>query len=157
PTYNHDLAATRFSPLAQITPANVAQLSQAWTFKLAGGGSQATPIVVNGVMYVPGGNKVIALEADTGKVIWEYQLAQGQASRRGLSFWPGEGADPARIMITSGSRLIALNAATGDLSSGFGKDGIVDMVVPYNSAPTIFKNVVMIGANVNEVPEGPPG
>src|SRR5205814_6380913 len=64
---------------------------------------------------------------------------------------------PARIMVTSGSRLIALNASTGDLSSGFGKDGIVEMTVPYNGAPTIFKNVVLIGANVNEVPQGPPG
>ncbi len=168
PTYNHDLAATRFAPFAQITPDNVSQLKESWTFSLRpagaaapagplGAGSQATPIVVNGVMYVPFTNKVAALEADTGKVIWEYQVAQGQASRRGLAYWPGEGSDPARIMVTSGSRLIALNAATGDLSSGFGKDGIIDVVVPYNSAPTIYKNVVMIGANVNEVPQGPPG
>jgi quinoprotein glucose dehydrogenase len=169
PTYNRDLAGTRFSPLAQITPENVSRLQPAWTFSLrppnppaggggpGGGASQAVPIVVNGVMYLPFQNKVVALEADTGKIIWEYQLAQGQASRRGLAFWPGEGSDPSRIMVTSGSRLLALNAATGDLSSGFGRDGIVETVVPYNSAPTIFKNVVMIGANVNEVPQGPPG
>jgi quinoprotein glucose dehydrogenase len=115
------------------------------------------PLVVNGVLYAPAGNKVLALEADTGKTIWEYQLAQGQASRRGLAFWPGEGRDPARVMVTSGSRLIALNAPTGDLSSGFGKEGSVEMTVPYNGSPTIYKNVVLIGANVNEVPQGPPG
>ena len=169
PTYNHDLAATRFSPLAQITPDNVGQLKEAWTVQLAlppavgapagpgAGGFQAVPLVVNGVLYTPAGNKVLALEADTGKTIWEYQLAQGQASRRGLAFWPGEGRDPARVMVTSGSRLIALNAPTGDLSSGFGKEGIAEMTVPYNGSPTIYKNVVLIGANVNEVPQGPPG
>jgi glucose dehydrogenase len=169
PTYNHDLAATRFSPLTQITPDNVGQLKEAWTVQLApppavgapagpgAGGFQAVPLVVNGVLYAPAGNKVLALEADTGKTIWEYQLAQGQASRRGLAFWPGEGRDPARVMVTSGSRLIALNAPTGDLSSGFGKEGIVEMTVPYNGSPTIYKNVVLIGANVNEVPQGPPG
>src|SRR5262245_57119710 len=71
PTYNHDLAATRFSPLAQITPENVAQLKQAWTYSMrpptppagrggpgavpgAGlGGSQAVPLVVDGVLYLP--------------------------------------------------------------------------------------------------------
>jgi glucose dehydrogenase len=169
PTYNHDLAATRFSPLTQITPDNVGQLREAWTVQLAppaaagapagpgAGGFQAVPLVVNGVLYAPAGNKVLALEADTGKTIWEYQLAQGQASRRGLAFWPGEGRDPARVMVTSGSRLIALNAPTGDLSSGFGKEGSVEMTVPYNGSPTIYKNVVLIGANVNEVPQGPPG
>ena len=168
PTYNHDLGATRFSPLAQITPENVSRLTQAWTFSLRppgpppqgagpGAGSQAVPIVVNGVMYVPQGSKVVALEADTGKMIWEYQLAQGQTSRRGIAFWPGEGSDPARVIVTSGAKLIALNASTGDLSSGFGRDGIVEMTVPYNGSPTIFKNVVLIGANVNEVPQGPPG
>jgi glucose dehydrogenase len=169
PTYNHDLAATRFSPLAQITPDNVGQLKEAWTVQLApppavgapagpgAGGFQAVPLVVNGVLYTPAGNRVLALEADTGKTIWEYQLAQGQASRRGLAFWPGEGRDPARVMVTSGSRLIALNAPTGDLSSGFGKEGMVEMTVPYHGSPTIYKNVVLIGANVNEVPQGPPG
>src|SRR5437773_8740700 len=86
PTYNHDLAATRFSPLAQITPENVGQLKQAWRFSMrppnppaggggpGGGGSQAVPVVINGVMYLPVQNKVVALEADTGKTIWEYQL-----------------------------------------------------------------------------------
>jgi quinoprotein glucose dehydrogenase len=108
-------------------------------------------------MYLPATDRVVALEADTGREIWQYAVTGGQISRRGVSYWPGEGAEPARIFFMAGQRLIALNAATGDLSSGFGKDGIVDTIVPYNSAPTIFKNVVMIGANVNEVPIGPPG
>jgi quinoprotein glucose dehydrogenase len=165
PTYNRDLAGTRFSPLTQINTENVSRLVHTWTYRIRPegppspfGGSEATPIVLNGVMYLPASNRVVAVEADTGKEIWQYEVTGGgQVSRRGVSYWPGEGTEPARILFMTGQRLIALNAATGDLSSGFGKDGIVDTVVPYNSAPTIFKNVVMIGANVNEVPIGPPG
>ena len=164
PMYNHDLGGTRHSPLSQINAGNVSKLTQAWVHRTRQegppspfGGSEAVPIVVNGVMYVPSGSRIVALEADTGKEVWQYQVAGGGATRRGVAYWPGEGSDPPRILFTAGSRLIALNAATGDLSSGFGKDGVVDTVVPYSSAPTIFKNVVMIGANVNEVPVGPPG
>ncbi len=164
PTYNHDLAGTRFSTLAQINADNVTRLTQVWTHRAPQegppspfGGSEATPIVIDGVMYFPIGSRVFALDADTGREIWQYPVPNGQVNRRGVSFWPGAGKDPARIFVTAGSRLIALNAATGDLSSGFGKDGVVDTVVGYGAAPTIFKNVVMIGASVLEVPIGPPG
>src|ERR1700692_2149518 len=72
PTYNRDLASTRYSPLTQINPGNVAKLTQAWSYKLrpdanspaAGTMNQITPIVVNGVMYLPAGNRVVALEPD---------------------------------------------------------------------------------------------
>src|ERR1700693_460287 len=82
PTYNRDLGGSRYSPLAQITTRNVANLKPAWSYKLqsdapaegrgrrgpgAGGTSEATPIVVNGVMYIPAANKIVALEPDTGK------------------------------------------------------------------------------------------
>src|SRR5271170_153105 len=61
PSYNHDVAGTRYSPLKQINAGNVAELKLAWTFSLkgegpqprfGGGGSEGTPIVVNGTMYV---------------------------------------------------------------------------------------------------------
>src|SRR2546423_1883699 len=71
-TYNHDLAATRFSPLTDINAGNVAKLAKAWTYTFPpppagrGGagllsGSEAVPIVVSGVMYLPAGNTVVAL------------------------------------------------------------------------------------------------
>jgi len=65
PRYTGDLAGTRFSTLKQINAQNVQTLTSAFT--VTGVGSQETPIVVNGVMYVstPGG--VLAIEADTGK------------------------------------------------------------------------------------------
>jgi quinoprotein glucose dehydrogenase len=169
-TYNHDLGGSRFSPLTQINTGNVATLKQAWTYKFVspqgsplGGGSEAVPIVVGGVMYVPAGNSVVALEADTGKVIWQREVAgggrggAGAVSRRGVSYWPGDRNTPERVFVTAGRRLMAFDAASGKPSEGFGKNGEVDMVVGYNGVPTIYKNVVMVGAAVIEVPQGPPG
>lgn len=122
PTYNHDLAGARYSPLAQINTGNVSTLMQAWVYRTPQegppspfGGSEAVPIVVNGVMYLPSGSRIVALEADTGKEIWKYQVAGGGTTRRGVAYWPGDGADPPRILFTAGARLIGLNAATGDL------------------------------------------
>src|SRR5215468_9118743 len=86
PMYRHDHAGTGYSPLSQIDTRNVSNLRQAWTFSLqsdvaaapaggrggAGGAlnSEATPIVLGGVMYVPTANRVVALDSETGKEIW---------------------------------------------------------------------------------------
>jgi len=172
-SYDHDLAGTRFSPLTEINATNVAKLAKAWTYAFppspAGrgalaallGGSEAVPLVVAGVMYLPAGNTVVALEADTGKVIWQREMAggapTGAVSRRGVGYWPGDGTTAARIFVTAGRRLLSLDAASGRPSEGFGANGEVDMIVGYGGTPTIFQNVVMVGAAVNEVPLGPPG
>ena len=163
PSYRRDLSGTGFSPLTQITAKNVATLTRAWSYRLqsdapaapgaAGRGgvnSEVTPIVVNRVMYLPAANRVVALDPETGKEIWRYAVNGGAPSRRGVAYWPGEGGS-ARILFTVGRRLIALNAATGALDTAFGANGEVDMVVPYNSVPLVYRNVVVVGANT------PPG
>src|SRR4030095_16549475 len=66
PNLNRDLAATRFSPLPQINTGNVGSLKRAWTYRL-GGGATSVPIVVNGVMYVSRGPRVVALDGGTGQ------------------------------------------------------------------------------------------
>src|SRR5688500_16499342 len=71
PMYNRDLKGTRHSPLTQITPANVSGLRQVWSFKMGAapsaggitGGSEFTPLVVNGVMYVATNTRLVALDA----------------------------------------------------------------------------------------------
>jgi quinoprotein glucose dehydrogenase len=158
PMYRRDYAGTGHSPLTQITTGNVGALKEAWTFSLrsdAAGApalnSQATPIVVGGVMYAPTANRVMALESETGREIWSFRLAGGAPSRRGVAYWPGQGADPPRIIFSAGRRLIALDAATGSIVSTFGKDGEVDLGIPYNSVPGVYRNVVVVGANT------PPG
>jgi glucose dehydrogenase len=155
PMYNHDLAGTRYSPLKQIHTGNVAKLVRAWSYRLGkdrtagtiSGGSEFTPIVVSGVMYLAAADRVVALEPETGKEIWRHMVTNGAPSRRGVTHWPGEGAAPARIFFTAERRLVALDAKTGEPAPAFGQNGEIDMVAPYNSAATLFRNLLIVGTN----------
>ncbi|HKV04229.1 MAG TPA: PQQ-binding-like beta-propeller repeat protein [Candidatus Acidoferrales bacterium] len=157
PLYRHDLGGTGYSPLKQINAENASSLKQAWSFQLSErGGLEVTPIAVKGVMYLPGANKVFALDAATGKEIWHYDVTQ--PSTRGVAYWPGDKTNPPRIIFTTfGRKMIALDAASGKIVPAFGKEGIVDMTVGYNGVPTIYKNIVLVGASVGEMPTGPAG
>jgi len=178
PIYTRDLAGTRYSPLAQIDAQNVSKLTQAWSRKLRGTSGNAvaevTPIVIDDVMYLPASDRILALEADTGREIWSYELPPGQTPERGVAYWPGDRTNPPRLIFTTGSsimsspvavkgaaepihKLMALNARTGKVDPGFGKEGEVDLAVGYAGVPTIYKNVVMLGAAVPEMPVGMPG
>ena len=124
PRYRRDAAGTGYSPLAEINAANVGRLSRAWTYSLeadaaappaggaAGVNSQATPIVVRGVMYVPAANRVVALDPATGRETWRHDVTGGAPSRRGVAYWPGDNERAPRLLFTSGRRLLAINAAT---------------------------------------------
>jgi quinoprotein glucose dehydrogenase len=172
PTYNRDLAGTRYSRLTQINTKNVAALVPAWSYRLRPEPGRAvpaidkpassfelfqqvTPIVVNGVMYLPSGNRVVALEPETGKEIWRYELPEGTASFRGAAYWPGAAPSTAlgargvgpRIFFTSLRKLIALRADTGALDTAFGKGGHIDLEIPYAGVPVIFRNIVLMGSN----------
>src|SRR6478609_2544711 len=62
PSHDHDAGGQRYSPLKQITPANVAKLQTAWTFDTGATGIQVTPLAVNGILYITAGKDIIALE-----------------------------------------------------------------------------------------------
>ncbi len=164
PTYNRDLAGTRYSPLTQINTKNVPTLVRAWSYRLRPepGRSvpaidkpassfeifqEVTPIVVNGVMYLPSGHRVVALEPESGKEIWRHELREGLASFRGVAYWPGNGTLPARIFFTSLKTLIALRADTGALDTTFGNGGHIDLEIAYSGVPAIYRNVVLMGSN----------
>jgi quinoprotein glucose dehydrogenase len=167
PLYRHDLAGTGSSPLSQINTRNVATLTRVWTYSLqsdapaptapgrgggaAGPNSEVTPIVVGGVMYLPAANRIVAIEPETGKEIWQRRITGAAPSRRGVAYAPPAAGQPARIIFTAGRRLIALDATTGAPLAGFGTDGEVDMVAPYNSVPLVYQEVIVVGANT------PPG
>jgi quinoprotein glucose dehydrogenase len=161
PRYARDYAGTRYSPLSQINRRNVSQLETAWSFRVRpeGGGmmvSSATPIAIDGVLYYPIANAVVALEGDTGAEIWRHPVAGGLA-RRTVSFWPGDGDLSARIFYSIGQKIIALNAQTGEVDESFGAGGAIELDVPYNSPPTVYKNILVIGANTAEMQTGDPG
>lgn len=156
PMYNHDLYGTRHSPLSEINTDNVGDLAQAWSFNIGRlassggltGGSEATPIVVDGVMFLPLADAVIALDAATGEETWKYQMSiDDPPSRRGVSYWAGNSDTAARIYVTSGRQLIGLSAFTGEPTANFGDGGIVDMVQAYNGVPAVFENLLLVGTN----------
>src|SRR6185437_7558982 len=76
PMFGHDPAATRYSPLRQINAANVSRLERAWTFHTGKPGTEAIPVVINGVMYVNGANGVFAVNPETGAQIWHYEATK---------------------------------------------------------------------------------
>ncbi len=181
PMYSRDFTGSRFSPLAEIDTGNVSRLTQAWSVPLtipggrAGGGAaggagdgdgdgagsnpQVTPIVIDGVMYLPArGNQVLALDADSGTEIWRYEMPQFVTTEaRGVAYWPGEAGMAPRILLTAGPRLLALDAATGRPAAGFGRDGYVEIMVPWRGVPVIYEHVAILGAYPGEVPLGPTG
>lgn len=184
PSVGRDAGSQRYSPLTQITPANVSKLRLAWTYHMnpafdpkappssRAPGSETTPLVIDGVMYLSTPYaRVVALEADTGKEIWVYRLPEGeQAPIRGIGYWPGDKNHGARLIFgTSKGNLIALAAKDGKPAEGFGVHGILDTKTPeimngfpngqyrYGSAPTIYKNLVIIGSTNGEEPQGPAG
>lgn len=157
PSYNRDLGGTRYSPLRQISPTNVDDLRQAWSYPLGPGsgapfdGSEVTPLVVDGVLYTTAAQRVVALRGDTGAELWRFTLPQGDPSQRGLAYWPGGDAAAPRIFFTAGRTLVALDAATGKKVPSFGNDGEVRLPAAYHGAPTRFEDLVIVGSN------GPPG
>ncbi|MFD0912603.1 pyrroloquinoline quinone-dependent dehydrogenase [Methylophilus luteus] len=117
PSYGLNLQGQRFSPLAQINQQSIGQLTSAWTVDTGIKATfQATPIVVNGVMYVSlPFNHVLALDAATGKQLWKYThdrkadwpMCCGPANR-------GVAVSEGKVFIgTVDARLIALDAASG--------------------------------------------
>src|SRR3569833_1167479 len=161
PRYARDLSATRFSPLDQINTKNVNRLAQAWSLRVApnGGGaivSSATPIVVDDVMYYPVGTAVVALEPETGKEIWRHAVSDG-AARRAVSYWAGDASHPARSYYSIGKKIWALAARTGEVDPSFGDGGSTTLDVPYNYPPTIFDDVLVVGATTGEFTVGAPG
>ena len=150
--YGGDLRYQHYSPLAEIDASNFNRLEVAWRFKTDGLGPrpefklEGTPLMVNGVIYTTAGTRraVVALDAATGEMRWMHSEREGeraaasprQLSGRGVAYWtdgrPGSPGSPGssdeRILyVTTGYRLVALDAKTGARIASFGKDGIVDL------------------------------
>lgn len=163
-TINRDLASTRYSPLDQINRDNVSRLAVAWSYPMRSFGT-TVPLVVDSVMFFPAGNRLIALDAESGKELWTYTLPRdpdagargGTFSTRGLGYWAGDGKLAPRLLVTSGTRLLAFDAATGQPVSDFGDQGVVEMGVAYGGTPTIAGDIAVVGAATLENPVGVPG
>jgi len=160
-SYARDLSGDRYSPLTQIDTGNVEQLEPAWSFRLRPEGGAAVlggtvPIVIDGVMYMPIGNAVVALEADSGKEVWRHPV-KGLV-RRAVSWWPGDGAIGPRIFYSTGSEITALNPKNGEVDASYAENGVSKIDgTPYPYPPSVYHNVLVVGASTAEMPHGPSG
>jgi quinoprotein glucose dehydrogenase len=149
PAYGGDQGGQRFSPAAQITPANVTRLKKAWRYSTGDMKSKPmgqtafedTPILADGRLYVCSPfNEISALDPGTGKQLWRYDphiatdtdYPNGYVCR-GVTFWhnPAQatGVCSSRIFAaTNDLRLIALDAATGKPCPGFGDKGTLTII-----------------------------
>ena len=150
PSYNGQTSGSRYSPLAQITAANVARTVPKWIFSLPNTSRlQVTPVVVNGVMYVSSANECYALDAGAGRQIWHYQRPRtkslvGNAAggvNRGVAI-----AGDLLFMVTDHAHLIALNRFTGAL---LWETEMADWHQNYNAtgAPLVVGTLVVTGTS----------
>lgn len=150
PTYSGDYSGRRHSSLDQINSANVRDLRVEWVYQTRGNGNiQATPLVVDGVMYVTGPeNLVYALDARTGRKIWtrERKLPENiplccGTVNRGVAVLGGR-----LFVATLDAHLLALDARTGNLlwdvvAADFRKG------YTFTAAPLVLKDKVLIGVS----------
>ena len=180
PFYGADEGGQRYSAADQITPGNVRGLKVAWRFStgdlvmksaaIKHSAFEDTPLMVAGRLYVTSAfNEVFALDPATGRTLWRYdpavdpRVTYGEGfTARGVAFWrtpAPDGPCPARIFVTTNDRrLIALDAATGRLCPGFGRNGVVDVGagVAFNipsemqitSPPVVSRGVVVVGSGI---------
>jgi glucose dehydrogenase len=159
PAVAGDIGGSKYSPLDQITPANVGKLTQAWTYQPGG----PTPIVINNVLYAVAGGSVVALNADSGTETWKFPLNKatpGGAIRRGMTYWPGNATHAPRVLVTmSAGKLVQLDAKTGQLVPEVGvvdlENGIMERI-PGGEAYTIaspvavYKNIAIFPGRTGE-------
>jgi quinoprotein glucose dehydrogenase len=183
PHYTGDLRGSRYAPLDQINASNFDKLEVAWRFKTDNLGTkpeyklEGTPLMVNGVLYATAGTRraVVALDARTGELIWVHSVREGrraavaprQLSGRGLAYWTDGKGDERILYVTTGYRLIALDAKTGTPIPTFGDKGIVDLKVGVvygtgtqidletgeiglHATPTVVRDMVIIGSAMKE-------
>jgi quinoprotein glucose dehydrogenase len=140
--YGGDAGNTKYSPLDQINATNVKDLKIVWEWKAQNLGKrpdynwEATPLEINGVLYVTAGTRrdAVAIDAVTGETLWMYRLDEGargntvaRPQNRGLAYWSDGKGDERVIMISPGFQLVVLNAKTGQPIPNFGSNGLVDL------------------------------
>lgn len=156
PLHGLDYKEQRFASPTQINSKNVSELGLAWSFDMdTFRGVEATPIMVDGMLYVTGGWSVVyALDAKTGTLRWKHDpkvhrsfLAKTccDVVNRGVAYHKGSGDAPDKILVGAiDGRLIALHAETGEV---IWEAQTTDQTKPYTitGAPKVAGNNVVIG------------
>ncbi|PYR51098.1 MAG: hypothetical protein DMF89_07170 [Acidobacteria bacterium] len=125
PMHNLDLRNNRFSPLDEINTSNVGRLGVKWVFEMPGreNVSSATPLVIDGVMYLHSGSKLFALDAVTGQSKWTFEAEEAfMGGGRGPAYGDG------RVYAYGPSALYAVDAKSGEPVRTFGERGLLRIV-----------------------------
>jgi quinoprotein glucose dehydrogenase len=144
--YGHDASNNKFSPLSIINTENVSQLKEVWNYQDSKDGSSIlfNPLIVKGSMFafMPS-NKLVALNPETGKLIWEFFPDSTDVSTwtRGVTFHPGKNGRPDALLFVFGSTLYSIDASTGKLLKDFGNQGKVDFYTGLSVEPSMKKRV----------------
>ena len=196
PSYGGDNGSQKYSPLDQIDASNVGSLTTAWSwdsvdnatvaenvreenFRAMPAGFKATPIVIEGVMYIPTSfGRVVALDARSGREKWVFDTQAWQAGRpanlgynsRGVAYWE-RGGKKRIFFATNDSNLWSLNLEDGSPDLSFGDGGKVDLAEGLGreidrrqygvvSPPLVTNDTVIVNSIINDGPsnkEMPPG
>lgn len=181
PAYNGGVNGDHYSPLAQINPANVAQLKVAWQFDTGEkGGLQTNPLILGRTLYActPSG-KIIALDAADGHLLWTFDSTVDKSDRtiggasqpqRGLATWTD--GKSTRIFAGVMNYLYALDAATGKPIADFGDNGRIDLrkglredldakyeqqSIALTTPGIVYKDLIIVGGRNPETHPAPPG
>lgn len=196
PSYGGDNGSQKYSTLDQVNASNVADLVTAWSwespdnatvadniaqqnYRAVPAGFKATPIVIEGVMYVPSSfGRVVALDAASGEEKWVFDTEAWSSGRpanlgynsRGVGYWSSE--DKQRIFFaTNDANLWSIDALTGLPDSSFGDGGKIDLSLGLGreidkrqygvvSPPLVTNDIVVVNSIINDGPttkEMPPG
>ncbi|WP_226626673.1 membrane-bound PQQ-dependent dehydrogenase, glucose/quinate/shikimate family [Alloyangia pacifica] len=180
--YGGSNLSQKYSPAAEITPANAAGMVKLWEFHTGdyrpagakyGYAGENTPLKVGDTLYIcTTGQQVFALDAGTGAEKWHFdpevdpeaRFTNGVTICRGLAYY--EAPEPVAecqtrlIWGTMDSRLVAIDAETGEACSAFGENGAYDLsqdtdsdvpgFIGVTTAPTIIDGVAVVGHKITD-------
>ncbi len=187
PHYAGDKGSTKYAALDQINPSNVTNLEEAWRWASVdtsvdghkAGHFKATPLLVDGVMYVSTGlSQIAAINPGTGETLWVYDPKSYERGRpansgfqhRGVDYWTD--GEKKRILIATGGRqLISIDTETHKPDPDFGENGVVDLAqglgrsvdprsLGYNAATSVCRETIVVGSIVSDTMNSktkPPG
>lgn len=196
PSYGGDNGSRKYSELDQINASNVAELTTAWiwespdnatvaenianeNYRAVPAGFKATPIVIDGMMYVPSSfGRVVAIDAATGMEKWVFDTEAWASGRpanlgynsRGVGYWSSEGKSRV-FFATNDANLWSIDALSGLPDLNFGDGGKIDLSLGLGrdidkrqygvvSPPLVTNDIVVVNSIINDGPntkEMPPG